>query len=65
MQRWIERALLDLKHVVGVALDRLRNRMAVCRTRLQHAKDEQVERALQELEPLALCFSASVRTNIL
>src|SRR5262245_43149654 len=51
VERGIERAGLDAEQVVGLRADGLTDAVAVLRTPLQRAKDEQVERALKQLEP--------------
>src|SRR5262245_22080627 len=45
MQRWVQRALIDLQHVLGDLLDAFRDRPAVERLGLQRPKDQQVEGA--------------------
>ena len=50
VQRRIQRSLLDLQHVFRSALDGFGNRMPVRRPGPQRLQDQQVERALQELD---------------
>ena len=50
VQRRIQRSLLDLQHIVRAALDRFGNRMPVRRSEPQRPQDQQVERALQQLD---------------
>ena len=52
MQSWIKRPVLHLKNVIGGPHDVPGNRMPVGGTELQRAKDEHVERALQELDAI-------------
>ena len=47
VQRRIERPLLHLQHVLGVALDGFGDGVAVAPARHQRAQDQQVQRALQ------------------
>ena len=49
MQGGVERALVDLQHVLGDLLDALGDRPAVQGVLLQRAQDEQVERAGQQI----------------
>ena len=53
VQRRIERPLLDLQHVVRIALDGLGDGVAVRRPEQQRAQDQQVERALQQFDAVA------------
>ena len=50
VQRRVERPLLHLQHVVGAALDRLGDGVAVGGPEPQRAENQQVERALQQLD---------------
>src|SRR4051812_45225534 len=50
VKRRIEGSLLDQEHVVRATLDRLRDRMAVRRSPPERAQNEQIQRALQELD---------------
>ena len=49
MQRGIQRAGFDLQYVGRLGADRLRDRVAMLRAPLQRAKDQHVERAMQEI----------------
>jgi hypothetical protein len=51
VQRRIERPLLDAQHIVGAALDRFDDFVSVGRARPQDSQDQDVERALQQLDP--------------
>jgi hypothetical protein len=48
MQGGIERAVVDEQQVVGMALDRLANAVAVHRPEEQRAQDQEVERPLEQ-----------------
>ena len=50
MQRRVERALVHPQHVLGDLLDALRDGPPVHRACQQGAQDQQVERALQQVE---------------
>ena len=52
VQGGIEGALLDLENVLGVALDVLGYGVAVGRTGEEGTQDEQVERALEEVDAI-------------
>jgi len=49
MERRVQRSCLDLEQVFGCALNVLGNRVAVSGPGKQGAEDEQVDRALQQL----------------
>ena len=53
MQRRIQRALFDLQDVLRAAFDRLGDGVAVGGSEPESAKDQQVQRALHELDALA------------
>ena len=50
LQRRIQRALVDAQHVLGDLLDALRDAPAVQRPERQRLEDQQIERALQQIE---------------
>src|SRR5205807_863104 len=50
VQRGVERSLLHLQHVVRGLLDRLRDRVSMRWTKEQGAKNQQIERALEECD---------------
>ena len=54
MERRIQRAVIDIQHVVRRRADRHLDAVAVLRPPLQRAKDEQVEGALQKILGLAV-----------
>ena len=47
MERRVERAVLHLEHVLGLALDRVGDRVAVGRPDAQRLQNQQVERPLE------------------
>ena len=53
MERRIERSVLDLQHVVGGALDVLGDVVAVGGPEAEGPQDQHVERALQQVDPIA------------
>ena len=61
VQRRIERALLHLQHIVGRLLDRLGDGVAVRGSEEQGAENEEIERALQQLDAFAVVFSRHAR----
>ena len=61
MQRGIERPLLHLQHVVGRLLDGLRDRVAVRGAGEEGFENQEVERALQQLDALAGLFGRHPR----
>src|SRR6187549_2297455 len=54
VKRRIEGSLLDQQNVLRSALDRLGDRVAVRRPPAERAKDQQIQRALQQLDALAV-----------
>ena len=61
MEGRIERALLDLEHVLGLALDSFGDGMAVGGAGRERAQDEQIEGALQKLDAGRFVFSRHSR----
>ena len=53
MQRRVQRSLLHLQHVVRATLDGLGNRMSVGGSEPQRPQDQEVQRALQQLDAVA------------
>ena len=54
VQGRIERAGINLKHLAGVDPDRLADPVAMLRTSLQRLENEQIERPLQQLDPVLI-----------
>src|SRR5262245_5318348 len=54
VQRGVQRPLLHPQQMIGAGLDGLGQRMAVRRSELKRPEDQQVERALQQLDALAI-----------
>ena len=52
VQRGIERAVVDVQHVLGAGAERHADPVAVLRSPLQRAEDQQIERALQQFRLL-------------
>src|SRR5690348_12217096 len=50
MQRGVERAGVHLQHVLRASADHLRDPVAVARTPAQGLQDDEIERALEQLE---------------
>src|SRR5438093_1693727 len=61
MQRRVQGALLHLEHILGAALDGLGDCMAVSGSQPQRAEDQQVQRALQELDAVLIPFGRHSR----
>src|SRR5205814_9247356 len=61
VQRRIQRSLLHLQHIVRAALDRFGYRVTVSRSEPEGSENQQVERALQQLDAVALSFSRHPR----
>src|SRR5688572_4753125 len=53
VQRGIERAMIDLEHVPGAGTYRDADPVAVLRPPLERPENEEIESALQQVEPLA------------
>ena len=64
VQGRIEGPLLNLEHVFRLALDGLGYGVAVSRPRSQRPQDQQVERALQQFDPLRFLFGRHSRWMI-
>src|SRR4029077_6773191 len=48
VQRWIERAMLHLEHILRSVRARIGNRMTMSRTEHERLQDQQVERPLEQ-----------------
>ena len=56
-------ALLHLQHIVGPELDGLDDRVAVRGSQQQRAQDQQIERALQQLDTGAVASNPTRRSR--
>ena len=64
MQRGIERALLDQQNLFGIAFDGLGDGVPVGRAWLEGSENQEVERALEELDAAVFFFSRHSRWSI-
>ena len=53
MQRWIEGTVIDVEHFIGAGAERNADTVAVLRSPLQGAQNQQVERALEQIRLLS------------
>ena len=55
MERRIQRAVIDLQHVLGVRANGDADAVAVLRPPLQRPENQEIQRALQQVDAFFLC----------